>query len=38
MNTILVAVGSGIVAFIIALIVSYILPREKVRAANQLLN
>ena len=34
----LIAIGSGVVAFIIALIVSYILPKEKVRAANQLLN
>lgn len=38
MNIWLVAVGSGIVAFILALIVSYILPKEKVKVANQLLN
>ena len=38
MNIWLVAVGSGIVAFILALIVSYILPKEKIKVANQLLN
>lgn len=37
MNIWFVAIGSGVVAFILAFVIAYILPKEKVRAANQLL-
>ena len=37
MNIWFAAIGSGVVAFILAFVIAYILPKEKVKAANQLL-